>query len=86
MIPALTPFPAGGYLVKSADGVHLVVRPMLQRFRLAEIPQHEPRGLWRYWCYTSLPAATLAAAAWEVDAGTEPVGWFARGGVRQPKN
>lgn len=71
----------GGLHVKTENGYHLVI--YLRRLaRLAEIPVADIRGIGRFWCYPSLEAAVLAAAVWEVDPDTEPVGWIRSGGAR----
>ena len=72
-----------GWRVKSQDGVHLDVRPMLRgMFRLAEVPVADERDLGRYWCFASFEAAVLAAMAWDVTEDTAPVGWVRSGGAR----
>lgn len=85
--PALSPAQlqrvSGGWRVKTEDGVHLDVRPMLHgRFRLAEVPQSDERNLWRYWCYSSFEAAVLGALVWPVSPVSEPVGYLRKGGAR----
>ena len=83
MIPTLAPFAGGGMLVKTESGVHLVVRQLSRLFRLAEVPEADPRATWRFWCYPTFEAAVLAAAVWAPLPDTEPVGWLRRGGARQ---
>lgn len=72
----------GGYRVKTEDDHHLEIRPQLRLFRLVEVPVDEPRAIGRFWCYPTFEAAGLAALAWEVDAGSAPVGWVRSGGAR----
>lgn len=72
----------GGYRVKTEDGYHLDIRPMLRLFRLVEVPVSEPRDTARYWCYQSFEAAALAGMAWQVSADTQPVGHVRSGGAR----
>lgn len=73
----------GGYRIKTEGGYHLDVRPMMRLFRLAEVPESEPRDTARYWCYTSFEAAVLAGSIWPISADTEPVGFVREGGARQ---
>lgn len=72
----------GGYRVKTRDGFHLDVRPMVKFFRLIEVSEASRHVIGRYWCYESFTAAVLAAHAWEASPDTEPVGWFRCGGAR----
>lgn len=71
----------GGWRIKTQDDHHLDL--LVQRlYRLVEVPVVEPRAFGRFWCYTTLEAAVLAAEAWEVSADTEPVGFLRSGGAR----
>lgn len=72
----------GGYRVKTEDGYHLDIRPMIGFFRLIEVSEENMHTIGRYWCFVSFEAAALAGAAWVMDSGTEPVGWFRHGGAR----
>jgi hypothetical protein len=72
----------GGWLVKEEAGWRLEVRPLLQLFRLVEVPADSPMEVGRFWCYATFEAAVLAAAAWSVAADSQPVGWVRSGGAR----
>lgn len=78
-IPELTPV-TGGYRVKTVDGWHIDLVPLMRSHRIVERPAARPEHYERYWCYQSAAAAALAAAAWDGSAETEPVGWFNKGG------
>lgn len=71
----------GGWHIKTENGYHLVICPR-RLARLVEIPVADTRDMGRFWCYASFEAAALAAAVWEIDPDTEPVGWIRSGGAR----
>lgn len=72
----------GAYRVKTEDGWHIDIKPLMRAFRLLELREGTLFDMGRYWCYPTFEAAALAAMAWDVSKDTAPVGWFRHGGAR----
>lgn len=62
-------------------GRALYLRRFSRAWRLVEVPEGRPLDQGRYWCYETRLAAAAAAYVWDMQEGTEPVGWVWRGGA-----
>lgn len=76
-----------GFRIKTVEGFHIDILPMIFNHRIVTTPVEEDpltACYTRYWCYPSALAAFAAVEAWDGSPDTEPVGWTKAYGERYP--